>query len=130
MLKFKKKLIFVAFYFLINVYIFFHQAFIKTFNEREICNIIIAIFSTFLFGTLFQKIKYALLSSIGVLFITIFFTIYIVRYPIDIFISSLSADIATLYISKNIFTFMFFIYIPLSIVFLFIGLYFSQYFGE
>jgi len=83
-----------------------------------------------MFGTLFQKIKYALLSFIGVLFLTAFLTIYIVRLPIDIFISSLSADIATIYIAKNIFTFMFFIYVPLSFVSLFIGLYFSQYFGE
>ena len=130
MLKIKKQIIFVILYFFINIYIFFHQAFIRTFNQREAYNILISIFSTFMFGTLFQKIKYALLSFIGVLFLTAFLTIYIVRLPIDIFISSLSADIATIYIAKNIFTFMFFIYVPLSFVSLFIGLYFSQYFGE
>lgn len=130
MLKIKKKMIFIIFYLFINIYVFFHQAFIRTFNQGEVYNILIAVFSTFIFGSLFQKIKYALLSFIGVLFLTAFLTIYIIRLPIDIFISSLSADIATIYISKNIFTFMFFIYIPLSFVSLFIGLYFSQYFGE
>lgn len=107
-------------------YVLFQQAFIGRIGFVSFINAAIFSVMSALYGYTIGDLKRAIIGYLSSVVSAIIVTTLLVRYPIEVNVGNLAAELVTMYSLRNVLMYVIFILTPLSIIFMSVGIYLSQ----
>jgi len=115
-----------ALYSLSLTYVLFQQVFTGRIGIDSFMYAALFSAMSLLYGYVVSNLKKAFLGHLVSIIVAIALTVYLVRYPIEVNIGNLAAELVTMYSLRNALVYVVFVVTPLSIIFISIGIYASQ----